>query len=419
MRTLSIREFSCIERADVELDRLTVIIGPQASGKSVIAKLFYFSVDSALMQLDSILKQESFEKFTIALKERFFDWFPKSAWGVGNFKIRFEAGKYSLAISKVTRKASEDIRVAFSEEFQEAYSMLLAQVAKAKVESELKSDVRDFMERDWRLRVISMKALQEMMGGDTTQHQVFIPAGRSFFTNIGKAIAAFEHGRTLDPLILRFGQMYSSYGMRQSFHFSERAPEREYRKAIEETMASLLGGRIVREGDRDFLHAKDGRKIPLSALSSGQQELVPIIAILPWFSGAKVLSLCYIEEPEAHLFPSTQSALVQALVMVAAGTSLFLTTHSPYVITKINNLLKAGSLSRRKNEKLKAELESLVPRKAWLNAKNVRAYAMQAGVLKSILGNDGLIDGDYLDEISCDLSNDFSALLNLEEKYAS
>jgi len=161
-----------------------------------------------------------------------------------------------------------------------------------------------------------------------------------------------------------------------------------------------------------------GRKIPLSALSSGQQELLPIVTVLPWFSGGKNGSLCYIEEPEAHLFPSTQSLLVQALVIAAHSTSLVITTHSPYVITKINNLLKAGSLGRKQNENLRKQLEAQIPRRAWLTPKTVRAYAMKDGVLTSILADDGLIDADYLDSISSDLSCEFSSLLEIEEQYA-
>lgn len=62
--------------------------------------------------------------------------------------------------------------------------------------------------------------------------------------------------------------------------------------------------------------------------------------------------LVYIEEPEAHLFPSAQSLLMDFLIGTMArgreGRSLIITTHSPYIMSKINVFLKAGQLSRRK-----------------------------------------------------------------------
>ena len=48
MTRLTVNQFSCIEQADVELANLTIIIGPQASGKSVISKLVYFFQETIL-----------------------------------------------------------------------------------------------------------------------------------------------------------------------------------------------------------------------------------------------------------------------------------------------------------------------------------------------------------------------------------
>ncbi len=42
MHRLKVRGFLGVEEADIVVDGLTVLIGAQASGKSVIAKLIYF-----------------------------------------------------------------------------------------------------------------------------------------------------------------------------------------------------------------------------------------------------------------------------------------------------------------------------------------------------------------------------------------
>lgn len=418
MRTLTVENFSCIKMAEMEIDRLTVIIGPQASGKSVIGKLSYFSIDIGLSQYSALIRNESFEAFCNSIKEKFIDWFPVSAWGSGKFKITFSAGKYSVSFRRKSYKGvnSEDFRLIFSDEFKQSYKDALK--SREKQISSQQHDLSYEVEYDWRIRELARTSFKKITEKDGVEYQVFIPAGRSFFTSIGKAIAAFEQGRVLDPLILRFGRMFTAYKDHPRSFFNERQSDKENRLNIEELINSVLGGKLYKQGDKEFVLSDDGRKIPLSALSSGQQELLPLITVLPWFSRTEGSSLCYIEEPEAHLFPSTQSKLIQALVMLCHSTNLVITTHSPYVLTKLNNLLKAGSLGRKRNDELKNELEKYVPKKAWLSARTMRAYAIKDGVLIPILGKDGFIDAEYLDEISQDLNSEFSLLLDLEEKYA-
>jgi len=421
MKTLTVTDFSCIQKATLEISQLTLIIGPQASGKSILCKLAYFLLDCIQTQHNSIVKKESYERFINSVKERFVEWFPPSAWGEKRFKIELSAGDFSVLIARKTYggKVSDDFRVKFSSAFQEQYESLLAVVQNA-AQKEKGATARAIWDFDWELRQTIMKSMKELMKRDNVSYQAFVPAGRSFFTSIGKAIAAFEQGRVLDPLILRFGRMYTSYRDRELYIREEKSTDLAIRKTVEKSMAELLGGVIERDGESDFVRATDGRKIPISALSSGQQELLPLIVFMPWLYGGGVDRQCYIEEPEAHLFPAAQSRLIESLVtassLTTTGAGLVLTTHSPYVLTKVNNLLKAGEISRHLSEPGKKALETIIPRKAWLQAKNVRAYAIKEGKLISILESDGLISADYLDEVSGDLGREFGSLLALEEK---
>lgn len=421
MKTLTVTDFSCIQKARLEIEQLTLIIGPQASGKSVLCKLVYFLTDCAQLQHTSILRKDNFERFTSDLKSRFVDWFPIAAWGDKRFKIQFEAGGYCIELARKTYggKVSDDFRVKFSKAFQDQYELLLSDVQKVSQKAGV-SALRRPIEFDWELRETVAKSLKLLMGKDCISNQAFVPAGRSFFTSIGKAIAAFEQGRVLDPLILRFGRMYTAYKEHRDYFLREDKPsEIAKRKVIEQSFVELLGGRVERDGEKEFVHTDDGRKVPFSALSSGQQELLPLVAFLPWLYDGGADRLCYIEEPEAHLFPSAQSKLIESLVVACNSStiaaSLVLTTHSPYVLTKVNNLLKAGSISKRLTEPKRKELEIVINRRAWIYANKVRAYAIKDGKLFSILDADGLIDADYLDTVSGDMGVEFSKLLQLEE----
>jgi hypothetical protein len=185
----------------------------------------------------------------------------------------------------------------------------------------------------------------------------------------------------------------------------------------------------VHQGDRISIKCADGRDIPLSALSSGQQELLPLFVAFDFLHNIsadlgsspqreKRPEITFIEEPEAHLFPSAQSRLLQALVgfvnVPQLNRQLILTTHSPYVLSKINNLIKAGDLEKRLSKSYMPVLNSLIPKRSRLTTGTVRAYAIVEGVTRSILDEDGLINADYLDDISNEIGNEFSKLLELE-----
>lgn len=92
---------------------------------------------------------------------------------------------------------------------------------------------------------------------------------------------------------------------------------------------------------------------------------------------------------------------------------MVLTTHSPYVLSNVNDLLKAGAISRCSKSAL-AAVERVVPKNSWLLPDTVKAYAIRDKETVGIIGDDGLIDGEYLDEVSGDISREFSALLEIE-----
>ncbi len=122
-----------------------------------------------------------------------------------------------------------------------------------------------------------------------------------------------------------------------------------------------------------------------------------------------VRELIYIEEPEAHLFPSAQSFLMEFLIGSIASDrtfrSLIITTHSPYIMSKLNVFLKTGQLARRK--KRNQEINEIVSRDCWLTEKRLAAFAINEGNLHNLLDEEGLIDGRYLDQISEEISREF------------
>ncbi|MBV0892180.1 ATP-binding protein [Paracoccus sp. Z118] len=128
-------------------------------------------------------------------------------------------------------------------------------------------------------------------------------------------------------------------------------------------------------------------------------------------------NLVYIEEPEAHLFPRAQARLLDFLISSVLNERrsrrLILTTHSPYVMTRMNVYLKAGQLARRK--KRNQEINDIIPRACWIGRDQLAAWAIRDGEFVSLIDEDGMIDSEYLDGISDIMAEEYSRLLDVEE----
>jgi hypothetical protein len=93
--------------------------------------------------------------------------------------------------------------------------------------------------------------------------------------------------------------------------------------------------------------------------------------------------------------------------------SWVITTHSPYILTAFNNLIEAGQVARAKPE-LKDEVAKLIPERFWIKEGEFKAYAIEDGVLKSIVAEDtGLVSANYLDQVSETIGVEFDELLRL------
>lgn len=420
MQNLRVTDFSCIQSANIDVARLTILIGPQASGKSVLSKLIYFFNDLLDRQWGLIEEGVDAAGFKTFIGEQFSIWFPPSAWGPKKFSILWEAGNISIKIIRSTynKKISDTLRITISESLTSFYTQSLKGMEKF-LRAKTSRAHKDRIELAFRLRRTRRQTLASTIeDGSYFSNSYFIPAGRAFFTSLGKVFTAFEGNNMLDPVTTAFGRLYATYRDPRLLFW-----EGDERHPWAKELYELLGGTPVRKGDQDLVELKDGRLVPFSALSSGQQELLPLITMLeiildqrfqePNSSG----DLVFIEEPEAHLFPKSQSRVVELLVEMThrpkRPPTLFLTTHSPYVLSKINTLIKAGVLSEE-NPKKNNSIAKIIPPGLWLRSGEVNAYAIEDGKVSSIIDDDKFIDSDYLDEISNEISNEYSALLEIE-----
>jgi len=412
-RKLTVRNFSVIKEADLEFGNITVIIGPQSSGKSLLCKLGFFSLDLLNLAQKALDNEKGYESFLQSASEEFTKLFPQQSWGTKGFKIRYEQGAFTVDIVRKAYKREPKDKAAitlpgwFADLYKKSQQRLVARKQTTKVNEPIyyyQQNRREFVH-----------AVNARIGLERIANQVFVPAGRSFFTSVGKALAAFEEGGSIDPLTLRFGRQVR-WDYDEFHYFARNKRALELLKKLRDESKVLLGGAVREERDKTVFVASDGRKLPLTNLSSGQQELLPLISTLMRTAVWDAWQMLYIEEPEAHLFPTAQASLVSLFALIAGesnpGISMVLTTHSPYILAKFNNLILAGQIGRKRN--LRKMAEDTVNRQYWIKGDAFRAYSIENGRTSSILDENALIDGEYLDGVSEVIGNEWDKLLRLE-----
>lgn len=124
----------------------------------------------------------------------------------------------------------------------------------------------------------------------------------------------------------------------------------------------------------------------------------------------------YLEEPEENLFPETQRDLVNWLAEIVNGEkkhSLFIATHSPYIMSAFNNLIQAGDIIEELPEK-EADVEKIIGGHRAIRYDDVAVFAIAEGCVHSIKDDElRLISPSELDTVSDDIANVFNQLIEL------
>lgn len=190
------------------------------------------------------------------------------------------------------------------------------------------------------------------------------------------------------------------------------------RKAMQEVEVDVLNAKYHYTDKTNFITLHDGTKLKLEQASSGFQSLTPLYLVVEHFvnKNSVTRNCVTVEEPELNLYPTNQKKLVEFLVRKtkASGDKLIITTHSPYVVTTIDNLVQAGNVAAAKPE-AKEELASLVSPDLWLDYNKVTCYFFDNGSCRSTLDSEmHSIGPSNLDEVSTQIGEAYERMLELK-----
>jgi predicted ATP-dependent endonuclease of OLD family len=355
---LIIKNFGPIKSVELELKKVTVLIGEQGTGKSALAKLLY-----VLSNYFFLFGNDDERKTIIESYGLFFRPDTEINYNTDYYSVTCQFGKFAIELKDDVKKAYENIK-------EKPNSILI----------------------DWFDKLIS--------------DYIYVPAERIALTPIVRMLNA--PSRTLyrgsfDEFIVDFAQDYDTA-----------------RRKIHEYVIPHLNNVVFKMVNGLEKVVFNNEELFLDQTSSGFQVSIPFVVLMAYYIQIKSINKFIIEEPELNLFPTAQYELIKFFIekVNPINSSVLVTTHSPYILTSLNNLIQAYLTGNKRGRKQKTT--DIIPHKYWLNLKDVTAYmlkyddAAKGVVHENILDEDGLIKAEKIDGVSRILNEEFDKLLNIE-----
>lgn len=433
MQKIEIRYLGPVQELELEIKDFNLLIGEQATGKSTVAKAIYFfriikaTVTDYLCQLydnasynendvsdgfNKVLKKELKSVFIslfgyswdldkkLYLKYEYADgiWIDVKLHESG--KRKYISVRYSQKLTQTLKDLEKEALELFRQK-PENTTISLAYASKERLRN-----YDNFK-----------KSVNEIF--DDYKETYYIPAGRSMLTLLVNNRSLLENDN-LDLVTRQFMQVIDNIhrvfedGIK---NVHKRYPDGERKFDVSKTAEMLIAdlkGDYLYNGGKEYIVIEDeedhSEKIPINFASSGQQEVLWLLNQLYILMLKKEKAFVIIEEPEAHLYPSLQSKIVEFISYFANvnDSSILITTHSPYILTSVNTLYCAGKVIE-KNPKYAKKVYDIIGSNCEIIPQKVTALKINKD--KSILN---LINAE-LQELNTEMIDEISDSVN--EKY--
>ncbi|MEO8416200.1 MAG: AAA family ATPase [Ginsengibacter sp.] len=378
--TLTIKNFGPIDKVVLELRAVNILIGDQSTGKSTMAKIL------------SVIKEVTA--------------FPEK-----NLSIN---GKPAT---------NDQIMNVFLDDFRN-YLEFFGIRNYLRIESFIEF-TDSFVYFRYENQKIDIKTISDSTKNKKTHLAGYIPAYREAAILLKDSLFGLAALKApLPQYFYSFGQNVSNAKKAKSLY----------------NYTDILGIKYKYKGDDDIIIMKDGKEIAIEDASSAINSAIPLLLVFDnavesvYPTGNRIYHnanspYIIIEEPELNCFPTTQKKMMEHfLSKMKYETStgfdyycrLVITTHSPYILTSLNNLMYAYDVGQKEAD----EVNKIIDKKYWINPDDVSAYMLLPdGNCEDILNRDeNLIAAEKIDGVSTEINEDFNSLINIEigvkdEKY--
>ena len=437
MHKLVIHKLGPIEHCELECSQFMTLTGFQASGKSTIAKAIYYfrTIKEDILEL---AKAQALRTVSVVGPDTWQD----APYGA-DLKEQLEnvlRAKFIRTFGFFCGTSDETfIQYHFTDTCYISISLTerINTITKSYICITLGNDLKNFLQEknnclsstplgapEEELRKLKVK-LYHIFADNCSV--VYIPAGRSMITllsqQLGYIYATMDDTQKLSldyctrdylerilrikPEFLEGLQGLAAYYSTVKTSLSPKLVN----QALNLIEKILRGTYRYSNGAEQIVYEKE-KFVLLNYSSSGQQECVWILNLLFYYLLQQNRTLFIIEEPESHLFPESQKYITELTALVSnCGHSVVLTTHSPYVLGTLNNLLYAHTLP----ENYTAKAGKIIPASIWLDDKSFDSWFLKNGTVENCMDAElHMIQNERIDEISQVINREFDELLELQ-----
>ena len=397
---LTIKNFGPIKDVTIDLLKVNILIGENATGKSTIAKVLavcrYFSYIKWDGSFQTPNPNES--NFSLGL----------AAWGLSdhiksNSFIYYECKHYSLTV--------ENKAVNFSEYDTQSNSVIEILIP-------VFSETLNPKSKEFENLLSELEKLRPNPNSEYGYEDPFWTVPPGFFQNNVAAVMDnpfyLPAERGLQSI---FSLGKSSIQNLSDALFNQLAKvDGVLRRFKDEIAIDSLDIFYKNVDGKGYVRKKEEIKYySLFNSATGYQSTIPVVLTMKYYNEKRKKNKTFIiEEPELNLFPKAQSELVNYLVngTVNFDNTILLTTHSPYILTSLNNLMYAFEVGKKEPE----ETNKIIDKKYWINPNDVSAYMLLPdGTSEDIVDREeGLIKAEKIDGVTNILNEQFSSMLNLQ-----
>lgn len=391
---LIIKNFGPLKSVDLDLGKMTILIGEQATGKSTIAKVLavcrYFSY-----LVSVVPTKEGIENFNMPFEEGL------RQWGLTDFIqngsiIKYENETYWLEgigiLGKVETK-KEGLEISNNKKnvfFIKVYG-------KTKKFKGLFDTIETIKGATFfgELTVLPY-SFYETEVSKVMNNPFYVPTERGLQSIFSLGKSSIQN--ISDSLFNQFAKMDM---------FARNFQSETEIKPLEIEYKNVNGqGFIKNKSQTEFSSLYHG--------ASGYQSTIPVVLAIKYYTEKKKKPKTFIiEEPELNLFPKAQKKLMEFFVenINKNGHSFLLPTHSPYFLSAINDLLMAY----KKGKTHPIEVEEIIKKESWLNPDDLSVYELKDGLAYNIFNKElNLIGENIIDDVSDEMNDEFDTLLYMK-----
>lgn len=339
MKHLVIRNLGPLKEADIELKRINVIIGPQSSGKSCVLKTACYctwvekrieltqTADFFAKDNNFLNELERFHKLKGYIKDDTFISYESDYMmfsydnATKTFLFNWKNDRWKYRRSKVTYiPAERNLVAAIPNWFEVKFA---------------DDNIRDFM-ADWEtarqstthnLPVLNLGVLYHY-DANTKSDKVQTADGVTLdFTNTSSGL------QSLIPMFVHLNYLsVVQVGKSDNSSVTGNKEKIDLTKLVYDYFSPLFGEKVIEDigGKRSSVVLE----INGEAYSMQRSDIKKMDDIISQYIVTDHCDI-FLEEPEANLFPPTQSSVVEWLLAMTTGeqsNNLFVATHSPYIL---------------------------------------------------------------------------------------